>query len=142
MAGSTSAPSPSPTSQPPRTPRSIAVLVTLFGLSALLAYPIYVPYQNPDQDVPMLLALTDLVRGGWAPTMVHYPTALMNLIRAACTLVLAIASASGHPLDALDLVATWDAHRPLFRVGLRVFAMAAGVVTLAVTYRIAALSAG
>ena len=83
---------------------------TFVALAALLYFPLHVRYQNPDQDYPAL-ALFELVRGGWAPWSLHYPSALNNLLRAGYALALLGARLAGHHLDAGDLLAAWSRDR-------------------------------
>jgi hypothetical protein len=113
---------------------------TVFALlTALLVFPIHVPYQNPDQDLPIVLSLLELVRGGWEPSWLPYPSGLTNLLRGASQLALAGAHAGGMRLDALDLLAAWYRNPAPFRAGARVVAMAAGVVSLVAVMRLARL---
>ena len=118
-------------------PRWVGVGV-FAALAALLYYPIQVPYQNPDQDYPGL-ALLELVRGGWEPWTIYYPSALTTLLRVGYELVLVGARLVGRPLDAIDLCAAFVRDPTPFRVAPRLIAMTAGVVSLAAVARLVAL---
>ena len=111
---------------------------TFVALAALLYFPLHVRYQNPDQDYPAL-ALYELVRGGWAPWSLHYPSALNNLLRAGYALGLLGARLAGHHLDAGDLLAAWSGDPAPFRIPPRFIAMTGGVVSLVAAARLTAL---
>jgi len=120
------------------TPPRWLVGATFVGLAALLYYPIHVPYQNPDQDYPGI-ALLEMVRGGWEPWTIYYPSALTNLLRAGYALVLVGARAVGRHLDAIDLCAAFARDPAPFRIAPRLVAMTAGVVSLVAVARLAAV---
>ncbi len=103
--------------------------MTFAALAGLLYYPIHVPYQNPDQD-HLALALLELVRGGWEPWNIHYPSLLNNVLRAGYELFLAGAWLIGRPLDAIDLYAAYTRDPVPFRIAPRLIAMTCGVVSL------------
>ena len=112
---------------------------TFVALAALLYFPLHVRYQNPDQDYPAL-ALFELVRGGWAPWSLHYPSALNNLLRAGYALALLGARLAGHHLDAGDLLAAWSRDPAPFRILPRFIAMTGGAVSLVAVARPTALA--
>ena len=118
------------------TPPRWLVGATFVGLAALLYYPIHVPYQNPDQDYPGI-ALLEMVRGGWEPWTIYYPSALTNLLRAGYELVLLGARAVGRHVDAIDLCAAFARDPAAFRIAPRLVAMTAGVVSLVAVARLA-----
>lgn len=111
------------------------------ALAALLYYPIHVPYQNPDQDYPAGIAMFELVRGGWEPWNLMYPSALTNLMHAGYDLLLVGARLVGRSLDAIDLGAAFMADQRPFRVATRLIAMTGGVVSLLAVARLTALVA-
>src|SRR5262249_32117492 len=110
-------------------PRWLVVLV-LAGLGALLFYPIHVPYQNPDEDVPPFMALVELVRGGWRPINFIYPPALTNLLHLGYVATLAAARVAGRTVEPLDLLEAWYRAPWLFRLPPRLLAMGGGVGSL------------
>ena len=108
----------------------------LAGLALLLLYPLHVPYQNPDQDLPLLAAFIELLTGGWRPWTMHYPSAFTNLLRAGAELAVVVTR-----IDAAHLAALWDAHRAAFRLAPRLVSAAGGVVSLLAVQRLGRLVA-
>jgi len=114
-------------------------LVTFGALGALLYYPIHLPYQNPDQDYPAGIALLELVRGGWEPWSLMYPSALTNLMHAGYDVLLVGARLAGRPLDAIGLCATFMHDPTPFRIAPRLVAMTGGAVSLIAVARVTSL---
>jgi hypothetical protein len=122
---------------PPSPPRWLSRAIFV-GLAALLFFPLHVPYQNPDQDYPGL-ALFELVRGGWRPWSIYYPSALTNLLRVGYEVMLVGARLAGSSLDAVGLFAAWARDPAPFRIAPRFIAMTAGVGSLLAVARLTAL---
>jgi Dolichyl-phosphate-mannose-protein mannosyltransferase len=122
---------------PPSPPRWLSRAIFV-GLAALLYFPLHVPYQNPDQDYPGL-ALFELVRGGWRPWTIYYPSALTNLLRFGYESLLLGARLTGSSLDAVDLLAAFGRDPTPFRIAPRFIAMTAGVLSLVAVTRLTAL---
>src|SRR5262249_51228681 len=120
---------------PPRWP----YLATFAGLAALLFYPVHVPYQNPDQDMPVYQSIVEFVRGGWSPLWLNYPSALTNILRTGYELALALGHAGGSQSDRIDFLVSWYEHPELFRIPPRLIAMSAGVVSLLAVLRLTTL---
>lgn len=120
----------------------LVAAATLAALAALLLFPLHVPHQHPDQDLPPLLALVEFLRGTWRPAVLVYPSGLTNLLRLGYETAYAIGSAAGWLAGREDLVAAWCAAPWAFRMPPRAVAILAGVVTLLAARRLAALADG
>ena len=111
--------------------RSRWVRVTLVAtLAGLLLYPLHVRYQNPDQDVPVLLVLGELRRGEWRPLTLSYPSAFTNLLRVGAEAAMAAGPLLGGPRTPDELFAAWCDGPWRFRVAARLVAVSAGVLSL------------
>ncbi len=107
----------------------------------LLLYPLHVAYQNPDQDLPTLWALLDLVRGDPSPWELHYPQMLTRTLRTGYAAALWLARQAGSDLDAIGLLAAQQRNPWPFRLPPRAIAIAAGLATLLVVHRLGRLVA-
>jgi zinc D-Ala-D-Ala dipeptidase len=129
---------PPPAPGPPRWLTAAA-----FAAAALLLFfPLHVPYQNPDQDLPVSLSLIDFVRGGWSPISLHFPSALTNVMRAVYGAALAGLNLGGASLDRAAVLAAWPEHHQLYRILPRAIAMASGMAALTAVWGLARMVGG
>jgi len=130
-------PSPAPGGRSPL--RSPAWLLVA-GLSVFLLLPLRGRHLYPDQDIPIGLALADMVRGDWRPATLVYPTALTNLLRALFRVWLILAPGDTGTVD--DLLAAWCTDPWPLRTVPRAVAVVAGIASLAASLRLGTLAAG
>ncbi|MGH7894240.1 MAG: hypothetical protein ACREQL_06195, partial [Candidatus Binatia bacterium] len=98
---------PSPASSAPATWwRAIGWTALAAGI-ALRAYPLHVPYPQPEVDVPTGTAILEIVRQDWRPLSLFHGTGLVYTLRCAYTALYAIGHATGRYQDRLDLLASF-----------------------------------
>lgn len=124
----------------PRIVRTTVAGVISIILVVLLLAPLFGRHLYPDQDIPIGLALADMVRGGWRPSTLVYPTALTNLLRLifSARLVLLPGGAS----TPTDLLAVWCTDPWTLRVVPRALAVVAGLASLLATWHLGRLLGG
>jgi hypothetical protein len=116
--------------QPPRA----VVAAVLVGLSLLLVYPLHRRYLYPEQDVPIVAAMSEFERGGLQPFIVVYPSALTNLLRLGDEALFVVGRAAGWYRERADLRAAWARAPWRFRLPARLVAVGLGIATLVATW--------
>jgi hypothetical protein len=89
----------------------------LAALGALLFYPLHRPYQHPDQDMPVTLALHHMASPVWIPRVIDmYGSALPNLLHVVDAVALRLGRIAGWWHEPADLLVAWCREPWVFRL--------------------------
>jgi dolichyl-phosphate-mannose-protein mannosyltransferase len=112
--------------------RSLRWVALCAGL-ALRAYPIHLPYPQPEQEIPSGFAIKMLVRGDWRPEQLFHGTGFIYALRVIYTGMYVAGRVAGVYRDRLDFLASFvrDQFPYVFAGRLFCFAMSAVALVLA-----------
>lgn len=123
----------------PAFPPRAVVWLTLALLASLLIYPLHQRYLFPEQDVPIVAAQYELVRRDVHPTLLVYPSALTNLLRAGDEILFGVGRMAGWYASRVDVANAWANAPWRFRWPSRVLSIGAGVASLWAVWALAEL---
>jgi hypothetical protein len=121
--------------------RAVWWVALCFGL-ALRAFPLHLPYLQPEQEVPTGFAMQMVARGDWQPVSLFHGTGFIYALRILYTGMYAVGRVTGVYGDRLDLLASFVRNPFPYILAGRLFVFAMSALGLVLAGRAAGMLGG